>query len=690
MTELSRWLRTEARRQATRPDLLAALVSGGSFAYARHRLGFMAMRMLFRTGVHAVEVSLLVAAFVPWEVLAPLIAYRALCSMFAALHWGSLEAMRELVRDAMRRRRPESARAAIESWLGLTSWVASALVFTVLGIELTSALRSDLIELRAAYALACVMRLASDAALRTLHSGIFAIRRVHRPLWSALASDVLEIAILAFGFEALGLWSIPLGTIAGGACDGLLAYVFVRRAYLQRRLQLPQILRSLASVRRVPLAVAGVAGRHALANVTLQLDGVLLLMLAQAGQTAGGAASFAALYYVLRPLLAAATFWVRAFYFDLKLVESGALRTFRPQLLRFLERLAISWAAVLSLVTLGLADWIFGVRAGWLLLVLIPFFVARSSFALLQVVAFGAGDLNRLLRTGLAVVAGVIVLRGLGLGGTGLLAAVTLLLAVTIAASRRWATSHAQRTPASGLLDYCAWLAWLRNAPEAKLAVLHVDARSVRVGAILRGLRLAYPNAVITRWGRRYVLLAAATSEMPSARALVLACGGTLQAVWVSERGSPRALFEQASRAEALPDGWNAAASRVQIARDLEALTREFRTRFQNGEVCDLQSGRRLSARPVSAANLRGLVAAIQARSRGREARSERALPFSIAVFAPSGQAISLFVADSGSPGFDAFRSEAHDASVRASWPELFAQPVQTADVTRARAPRVH
>jgi hypothetical protein len=687
VAELTQWLRTEARRQAARPELLAALLSGGSFAYARYRLGFMALRMLLRTGLHAIEIQLLVAAFVPWEYFAPLLAYRAVCSLLGAAHWGALEVLREQVRDAVRRRRPDEARAFVARALGLTLWAAAGLVVVIVGTEVASTLASGAIELRATYALACVLRLGSDSALRALHSGVFAIRRVHRPLWSTLVPDLVELAVIMLGFGELGLWSIPVAILAGGTCDAVLAFVFVRRAYLQRRMQLPGAWRSLIAARQVHARAAGPATRHAVASVTLQLDGVLLLMLAQAGQHAPRAASFAALYYVLRPLMAASTHWVRTFYFDLKLVESGTFRAFRPQLMHFLERLAVGWALVLALVTLGLARFVFGAEASWVLLVLVPFFVARSAFALLQIVAFGAGDLKRLLRTGLAVIAGAFVLRATGLDGMTLLTAVTVLIAITILASRRWVTSQSAPLAATGLLDYCAWLACLRNAERSKLAVLQVDARSARVGSILRGLRLAYPNASITRWGRRYVLLAASEREMPSARALVLACGGTLKSVWVSEAAAPIALFDQASRADALPNGWSEAAARSYAAKDLAELAREIGQRFPDAEMCDLQTGRGLRARPVSAAVLRGLVAAIQARSHGREARSERALPFSIAVFAPSGQARALFIAAKNTPGFEAFRSEAHDASVRASWPELFVKPPPATHETRALAP---
>ena len=154
MTEIAAWLERERRRQSARPDLASALLSGGRLAYARHRLGFMALRMLLRTGLHAIELQLLFAAFVPWELLAPLITYRVVCGLFGAAHWGALETLRASVREAVRRRRPEAVRAAVERWLGLTLWTAVGLVVLIASAETGSALASGEVELRAVYALA--------------------------------------------------------------------------------------------------------------------------------------------------------------------------------------------------------------------------------------------------------------------------------------------------------------------------------------------------------------------------------------------------------------------------------------------------------------------------------------------------------------------------------------------------------
>lgn len=671
MTEVAAWLRSERRRQAARPELLSALLSGGGLAYARHRLGFMAVRMLLRTGIHAIEIQLLIAAFVPWELLAPLITYRIVCGLLGAAHWGALEPLRTSVREAARRRRPESVRASVEAWLGLTLWAAVTVIVIVVGAETAAAVSSGAIDLRAAYALACVLRLATDSGVRALHSGVFAVRRVHRPLWSTLCPDLCELATIAIGFGDLGVWSIPLATWVGGTCDAVLAYVFVRRAYGQRGLPLPSTLRALRSAGRLPTGGLGSAARHALANLSLQLDGLVLLSLVQAGDGARDAMAFTALYYVLRPLMAAATAWVRTFYFDLKLIEKGALRAFRPQLLRFLEGLAVAWALLLSATTLGLSVFLLGDEASFELLVLLPFFVTRSAFALLQIIAFGAGDLRRLVQMGGLVVAGLCAFRLLEFEGTTLLAAIAVLLALGVVFARR---QMRERDAAvyPGVLDLRAWLHRLRTSSATRLCVLQVHSQCGRVGAVVRGLRGAHPKAAIVRWGRRYVVMALDDADPIDTRALIVTCGGTLRHVWVSPAAPPVALLGLALDARALPESFREGLRRISDAPPLIELERDFRAQFAAGEVCDLGSGRGIRSRSISASDLRALISSVEARSRGREAFSERSLPFQIAVYAPCGLARTLFIADAGAPGFDAFRREVHDASLHASWPEVF------------------
>jgi len=674
MSELAAWLRAKQLRGASRPDLVSALLSGRGFAYAWHRLGLMALRMALRTGVHGIEVYLLTLAFVPFEYVAPLITYRAVSVLLGAAHWGSLEALRQRVRAAMTRRQRSGARAQIERWLGLTRWTVIALVLATLALELRSAWISSQLELRDAYALACVVRFGLESTTRVVHSGVFALRRVYRPTASLLAGDLVELGTIALGFERLGVWAIPLATLLGGLTDGITTQWYVRRAYRQRRLEWPRFWRSLAAVSRLRPAELAEAARHALANATLQLDALVLLLLlhAPSGRADGG--SFALLYYVLRPLLTATTSWVRTFYFDLKRIEASALRALRPRLLQYLERLALGWAALLALATIVGAQLLFRGQLGSELLWLVPFFVVRSLLALWQTVAFGAGQYRSLSHIAAAVLAGLALLVGLsrlGLRDSMLLAALTVFLGVLVAWARRHPLALSALEPRTAL-DRAAWLAQLRAASSVQLVSAKRSPRSVSQPALVESLRRVLPDSLATEWGPHSVLLFSRSPVLLAMSELVIASAGTLVGLWASSPCAPVEALRRARAAGVLPEGLLHVLCGAS-APDPGLLERQFRARYSGGVICDLARSRGmlgLSTRPVSAATMHTLVHCIQARSRGREARAERRLPFQIAVYAPAGQASLVFIADKGATDFATFRASVHRASLQASWPD--------------------
>ncbi len=660
---------------------MSALLGGRGFAYARYRLGFLSIRMLLRTGIHALEIAILVGALVPFDFIAPLITYRALSSVAGAAHWGALEVLRTRVRELVGRRQLGAARLQVEGWLGVTLVTCGALVLLTLALEVGTSIALARITLRDAFGLACVLRLTSDSALRVMHAGVFALRRVYRPLWSSLVPDLLELAILAAAFESYGVWALPVAIVAGGSCDAVLSFVFARRAYLQRRLPLPSFARSFRALRTAQLRSAGA---HALANVSLQLDGLVLLLLVYAGQSGG---AFATVYYVLRPLMAASTQGLRTFYFDLKRVESAGLRAFRPQLLRYLEVLSVGWAMLLAALTLAFARLWYEELPTFELLLLVPLFVVRSAFSLVQLVSFGAGDLGRLFRLAVLVLAGLACLWLLELREVGLLLGVTVLLAAAVAFASLSRALPARAAPAPGLLDPGAWLAWTGACARVQLAVLQVNGATANTGAVSRGLRASHPSAAITRWGERHLLVAHPDREPLQTRTLIVACGGTLARVWVSPADTPRTALAHARHTGVLPEGLAFAR-----ARSLDELEREFRERYteHHGELLALGSGarcRRLSTRAVSPTVLHALARCIRARSHGRRSRAERALPFEVAVFAPGGQAEVLFIADKGATAFEDFRARVQLAGWRASWPWPEAFDLPESCTTGAAAP---
>jgi hypothetical protein len=700
MSALESWLRAEARRQADRPDLASALLAGRPVAYARRRIGFMALRMVLRSGLTALELQLLLWAFVPFEVLAPLIAVRAVCGLIGAAQWGGLEALRARVRKAWVRREPARVRAVVERFYAASALVSAAGSCALL-LACAAAVGFDpaSIELQHAYWIACAGRLSMELPNRVLHSGVYAVRRVYRPLWSVVLPDVIEIATLALGFELLGVWSIPVGILLAGALDAGLTRVYVLRAYRGARLEQPVAwrgvrawLRPKRSERSTP--TSEIAG-HAVANLLLQLDALVLLVLlgARAPQTGP---SLALLYYSLWPLAAISTHWVRTFYFDLKLIQAGPLAALGVRLSRFLARLAVGMGLSVGLSVAAIAALALDFGSDAELLWLVPFFVVRSGFALWQIVAFSAGRYRALVAATLVVLAGLGAIAAFDLSELRSLIGITLLLSSVLALATRGAlgprsimtrASTAQppeseaedrreltagvqrRVPTLALTLFFARLAC---EPRVQLGMLTLRPNAPRALDVARALGRAHPALTIARWGRRHLLVSSAgAEELLTLPALIVASGGSFARAWLSPALQPTAALARAQHAGVLPEGLRELLRPDPSAPDLSALSAIFRVRFPTGDICDLTCGRGdLSARAADPQQLRLMLGALRALGHGGRARAERRLRYQIAAYAPCGRVQVVFVVDRAVGDFAAFRALVERAGVRASWPE--------------------
>jgi hypothetical protein len=692
MTDLDAWLARQARRQSRRPELLEALLLGRGVAYARYRLGAVFLRLLLRTALHTFEL-LFLAQVLPAEYLAPLLTYRALTGFIAGLHWGASEGLRARVRQAMRARNRAAARRAIEGWLIAVACLG-ALPIALLALRVAPDLFGPLPEglsLFDAYGLACFVRLACDAYARTYHAGIFALRRVYRPLWSLLGVDVLELGLIWAAFERYGAWSIPIAIALAGALDAALTIRYATRAYRRQRLQAPAPLQRLwrgAFRRRTRAAGGGKALSdtlrsafvHSVANATLQLDALLLLLLVWVDPPRANAASLALLYYALRPLLGLATHWVRTFYFDLSRIDNGPLRAFRPRLLRFLGRLALACAGFGGLLTLLLALLLWPERQSLDWLWLIPFVLSRSVFALAQLKAFTAGRYQALLWVSgsLALALGAIALAAHS--GVAVLGGAALMLAAGAWVLRE-VPGPIPAADGGEVLGLGAFLRELRGRGSVQLGVLSVARRSAEVGRVLKALLAFGPSLRLSRHARCQVLLLAPAELALSKSRLIAASGGALSQVWLSSPGTALEGIGLAREQAALPRELHDALGPNAPERRSEQLVAEFRRSFPAGALLDLEAGTgaldpNLLPRPWLGAFIHHVVAA----SQQRELRAP--LPLSLAVYAPGGQASLVFVAAPHAPGFAAFRARVRAASLRAS---LYAE---TAPTSARRAKR--
>jgi hypothetical protein len=679
---LREWLQREGRRQAARPDLLSALIGGRSLAYVRQRLGFVVLRLLLRSALHLLEVLFLSRAL-PFEYLAPLLSYRALAALATNLHWGASESLREQVRACLRLHKPALARASVEAWLGNgTRLAALPLLWVAFRVLAGNAgQRAPGISLFDAYALACCLRLLFDLYARTYHAGVFAVRRVYRPLGTLLCADLLEVSLIVFGFDALGAWSIPLATVLGGALDAALVVHYARAAYLRRGLLAPRWRRALfARPSFAPDVIRG-ALVQSLAGASLQLDAWLLLLLVRVDPPRAGVPSLALVFYVLRPLLALATHWVRTFYFDLTRIEAGALRDLRPHLLRLLRRLAFGCALFGAALTLGVARVVWPELAVSSLLWLVPFSVVRSLFALAQLQAFTRQHVRQLVWTSVALGVGLSALAALSRSGTVVLGGASLALLIGFGWLRESSAKPRGASSDGPVLGVAEWLRTLRASGPVRIAVLRVARGGAPVGRVVQTLAAAHPELRLSRHGHCHVLLLAAAESAPAPDQLVASAAGALAQLWIS----PVALGCDCvgiARAEGvLPVELHAALNPCAPDSSTASLLSAFQREFPSGGWLDLTNGSgRLDPCRLPADRLGDFLHQLNAASRQRDHEVRRALPFELAAYAPAGRAALVFVVARGTPGFAAFRASVRSASLRASF---YVEPVD-----RSEAPR--
>ena len=670
MKRLRAWLAHEAQRQTLRPDLLSALVLGHGLAYARYRLGFVLLRLLLRTALHTVEVWFLSSAL-PFEYLAPLIGYRALVSLAATLHWGATEGLRQRVREAMRRTHLHAARQIVEGWLSAGCLVATLPVLWVLGRMFSTNLGGEArgISLFDAYALACCVRLLFDVCVRTYHAGVFAVRRVYRPLPTLLCADLLEVLIIVFGFESLGAWSIPLAIVGAGSVEAAFGTYYARAAYLRQRMLTPRLGQLATAWRALHFATLKPALIHSLANVSMQLDALLLLLLVRIDPPRSNALSFAVIYYVLRPLLGLATHWVRSFYFDLTRIEAGALRIWRPRLLRLLGQLALACALIGAALTVCVAWLLWPELATHTLLWLVPLFAARALFALAQLEAFARGQYRALLFVTLALAAGLGVLAALAHAAVQVISGASVFLLSAALWLRRQSQYIEEASHEPGVLGLACWLRELRGRHPIRIGVVRVARRSARVARVAQALLAANPGLRVARHASDHLLLMAAADATPNLFQLVAASGGTLLRAWLSDSGHGVDSIGIARAHGVLPSELHEALCPRAHERHAESLIGEFRRNFPAGTLLDLIAGTgALEANKLPRAALGEFVRQVVAASQQRERECQVRLPLAVAVYAPAGHATLLFVVARATPGFAAFQARVRRASLHASF----------------------
>jgi hypothetical protein len=669
MKALRTWIDREARRDLRRPRLEHALLTARPWRYAAYRLRFLAIRAALQTALFSAEVYLLSMVFA-LDFLAPVLVYRSAIAIATGLWWGGLEELRARVRVLARQGRWNLIRQQIDTWLGLAVLIGA---LEVGGVVLWIAFGPSPFESFSvfdAYGLACAIRLALDLWTSTYHSGIYALRRIYRPLWTILIGDVLEFAGFILLWEPLGPWGLAITIVAVGVLRAGIALGYTRRAYRYSRIPTLRWLRLGRAfvLLRWPDIIA--FGKHALANGTAQLDAVLVLVLLGAES---GNVSFAALFHLLRPFLSAGHGWVRLFYFDYKKLQSSYPRIFRERFERFLWRLAWWVTGGLGVLLLAATFIIWRARFYWPALLLLPFLAARSIYSLYQVQAFSYNRYDYLLKLALGIGIGLFVLVLLPGNRVILLTGISLLLLLaTWLGGAPISADDADQYPGARVTGLLRWLAQLSRVPTAvRICTARVDARLARPARIMREIAAILPGGSVTRWGRRHLIWFELTQSGEKAdRATVIACaGGCLSELHVGEIApNGVAAIRAAIKDELFERDLCEQLTAPPPLAPAEELRREFQKRFFRGWVLDMNTGGiPVGNTPLFHPQLRQILKEIRQLSSGISPRERNAAALAVSVYAPQGEPQLIFVTAEEQADLATWRRIVRSASVRDS-----------------------
>ncbi|NLN61840.1 MAG: hypothetical protein GX146_03070 [Myxococcales bacterium] len=595
MKRLNAWLDKTATRAAKRPNLRDALLGIRSRGYVWYRLRFLSIRALLRFVLHLAEMLILVRLFLP-ELLAPVLFIRSWMAFAAGSWWGGLEQMRDDVRHHAAQRQWSRVRQTIDAWMGL-AFVLSAAGLAV-GTGLLLGLRSSAdhhFDVFDAYILACLLRTAFDIIGRTWHSGLFALRRVYRPLWSLLVGDVLDVGLALALWPWFGPWGFGIALLVAGIARLMLLVFFVNRGLAQSLVPCVRWGRAASAMAQL-FSRRGAWGwlRHTMANVVLQLDALVTMGLAAAVYYSGGDELIAIVFYIVRPVFNAGHAWSRLFYFDYSLLRRRFDALFLHRYDALLRRTAFWFSTAVALLCALLSWWLLGGTELRFPLILGALAIMRSFLGILQMRSFALHAHKHLLISGFFVIAVAVVLPNVVRDADWLF--LGLLLAMSLASV--WLYAHRDVARAAPMtratfqhpVAFVSALKSVAQPLDLFCAEFCIDIFSLR--RIALALHQANSERVFCPLNRRTLLwyqpAAAAPVEVAN---LAVHSAGTLARVRrhvctaAPEPLLSAALGEISQAHPRLSQLWQ------QVPEGLVSLAAEFRERFPEGQMLTAERG---------------------------------------------------------------------------------------------------
>lgn len=478
--DLDRWFKRTESRGGRIVSLYSSLLTGRIFAYFFYRLRFPFLVSGVRFSVHVAEFFILMSTLGGVATFTVMV-LRAGSLIVAGAWWGLLEVMRERLRGYLRSGQRDAAEAEIGSWFLLSVIVAIAATAAG-GVALALMAGAGDDPIGRFYAFLVVLELAIGLPVRVLHSGIYATRRVYKPVWSMFIPTLVQLLVLGVGFFYYPKAAIIIAILACNAITIGITVHFCLEAYRLVGLR-PRFGPPSHWWRNLPRIPPWLGFETALSGLSFRLDAVLVLVLVGFYGTDTRAFDLTAasmawqhvdafqFFYLILPLFRGTYESAGIFYFDLvRLRDAPALHDLRLFFFRRLLWLApvialFFWALAAALGVFILHD----VPVSFLL-ALIPMFLVRSAIGIYQIRLFADGRFGTHIAT-LALLTVLMWLVWLNPNPTSDLVEITAAMVTQLVVLINIQHIHDRRDPPEPtLLSLREWVDALRCEPRSVVA----------------------------------------------------------------------------------------------------------------------------------------------------------------------------------------------------------------------------
>jgi hypothetical protein len=483
VNDIDRWFERTARREDRTVSLYACLLTGRIFAYFRYRIRFALLLDATSFVVHVAEFLIILTTLGGLAAFTVMI-LRVGSLLVSGVWWGLLEIMRERLRAFAQAGERDAVEREIGCWLVLSVVAASAVTLAG-GLVLALWLPPAHDSIGRFYAFLVVVELALRMPVRVLHSGMYATRRIYRPLWTLFAPTVAQLLVIGVGVFIYPAAAIVVAIIVSNAIGIWITFHYTVAAYRLTGLW-PRFGATTDPHRwQLPSIPPLLGAKTALSGLGLRLDAVAVLAIAgiygtntrtfdlTAGFSGWRDIDAFQFFYLVLPLFRGGYEATNLFYFDfVRLRRIPAFREFRVLFFHKLLWLTPVIALFFWSLAVGLGLFVLPDIPFSFLLALLPLFVVRSVIGTYQMRLFGEAEYGTLIAT-IAFSAGLFALVWIDVNPASDLVQITAAMIVLLIVHINLQHFQDRKPPVPTLLSLGDWIHIVAREPA-----------SIRVGRV--------------------------------------------------------------------------------------------------------------------------------------------------------------------------------------------------------------